>query len=193
KSPENSDQLLKYKNWLNQQKGERLLFSLLLNEDKTFHPERYGATGRPTWWALYKSLKQMLGANDLSEVESSLVENFCDYLESEAIVSTYETKDLLSYAAGVKARNAVSGMFNQIASRLGPDGFETSSTEDRRDYWPQLRIQHPRWNKIFGNGNNEKISLWFQVPGIWEADKHAFGIDIELWHQLHGNDWRLAK
>src|SRR5205085_897988 len=146
-----------------------------------------------TWWALYKSLKQMPGANDLSEVESSLVENFCDYLESEAIVSTYETKDLLSYAAGVKARNAVSGMFNQIASRLGPDGFETSSTEDRRDYWPQLRIQHPRWNKIFGNGNNEKISLWFQVPGIWEAQKYAFFPSIELWHQLHENDWRLAR
>jgi hypothetical protein len=93
----------------------------------------------------------------------------------------------------VKARKAVSGVFNQIASRLKSDGFATSSIEDRDDYWPQLRIQHSRWNKIFGKGENEKISLWFCVPGIWEADKHAFYPNIELWHQLHGNDWPFAK
>lgn len=199
KSPENcthhQNQLRNYKKWLDQQEEEphHFLFTLVRNEDKSFHPEQYGATGRRTWWALYKSFKEMLGTNDSSDAESSLIENFCDYLEREAIVSTYETKDLLGYAEGVKARKAVTGIFNQIASRLEADGFGTNSIEDKKDRWPELRIQHSRWNKIFGKGNNEKISLWFCVPGIWEAHKHAFLPSIVLWDQLHGNDWRRAR
>jgi PD-(D/E)XK nuclease superfamily len=196
KSREDGDQLLKYRKWLDRQTEEPFLFTLVRNEDTAFHPAEYGASHprpRRTWWALHKTFKQILGANNLPDVESSLINNFCDYLEKEGIVSTYETKDLLSYAAGVKARNAVNGIFTQIGSRLQPEGFETSLTEGRSGQWPQLRIQHPRWNKIFGNGNNEKISLWFCVRGIWEAKEDSFGPDIELWHRDHGNDWRLGE
>jgi hypothetical protein len=35
--------------------------------------------------------------------------------------------------------------------------------------------------------------LSFRVPEIWEADSYAFGPEIELWHELHRNDWRPAK
>src|SRR5206468_3782289 len=101
---------------LDQQEGEthHFLFTLVRNEDTTFDPQQYGANGRRTWWALYKSFKEMLGSNGLSDVESSLIRNFCDYLESEAIVSTYEIKDLLSYAAGLRARQGITSIFNQI-------------------------------------------------------------------------------
>ena len=196
KSREDGAQLLRYKAWLDKQTEEphRFLFTLVRNEDTTFHPEQYGASRphpRRTWWALYKTLQQMLGANNLSDVESSLIENFCDYLESEAIVSTYEIRDLLSYEAGVKARKAVYGLFNQIGYWLEADKFQAVPV-DRKD-WPQLKIQHSRWNKIFGSGNNEKVSLWFCVPGIWGAEKHSFYPEIELWHREHGNDWRLEK
>ena len=177
-SPEDCDhhrnQLRNYKKWLDKREPVGRLFTLVRNEDDAFQSQKYGADGRRTWFGPYKRFQTMLRDNDLHDVESSLIKNFCDYLESEAIVSTYEVTDLLSYAAGLKARNAVSGIFNQIASRLKSDAFATTSIEDRKDYWPQLRIQHPRWNKIFGSGNNEKISLWFCVPGIWEAQKYAF-------------------
>jgi len=176
RAPENSNhhrqQLQDYRNWLNEQNGpNKYLFTLVRNEDSSFRPEEYGAHGRRTWWGLYRCLQTI---RDGSEVESALLESLCGYLESEAIVSTYEINDLLSYGPGVKARKAVTGIFNQIASRLESDGFATSSTEDRKDYWPQLRIQHSRWKEIFGNGKNEKVSLWFCVPGIWEATTHAF-------------------
>ena len=198
RSPENCDhhrnQLQNYKKWLDEQEEpHRFLFTLVRNEDNTFHPEQYGAAGRRTWWALYKSLKQMLGANDLSDVESSLIDNFCDYLESEAIVSTYEIKDLLSYAVGVKARKAVTGIFNEIRDRVGVAGFETISVEERKDYWPQLKILRPDWKSIFGDGQNWKIALWFSVPGIWKASQHAFCPSIELWHEDHGNVWEFVK
>ena len=135
----------------------------------------------------------MLEANDLSDVERSLLKNFCDYLESEAIVSTYEVKDLLSYADGLRARQAITGIFNNIRNRLGVEGFETISVEDRRDYWPQLKILRPDWKNIFGDGQNWKVALWFSVPGIWKANQHAFCPSMELWHQDHGNVWQCVK
>jgi hypothetical protein len=137
----------------------------------------------------------MLGESGLSDVESSLLKNFCNYLESEGIVSTYETKDLLSYSAGLKARKAIAGIFNQVASRLEMEdcGFKTTSIEDKKDHWPQLKIQHPKWKEIFGDGDNWKISIWFTVPGIWEAQDHGFILEIELWNEGHGNQWSQIK
>lgn len=197
KSPEDCDhhrnQLQNYSKWLDKREPFVRLLTLVRNENRAFDPRKYGANGRRTWLGLYKRFQEMLRSDNLQDVESSLLKNFCDYLGSEAIVSTYEMKDLLSYAEGVKARRAVNGIFNQISSWLESQGFEMSSIEDWEDYWPQLKIRHPRWNKIFGNGNNEKISLWFWVPGIWEAKEHGFSPDIELWHRDHGNDWSLGK
>jgi hypothetical protein len=199
RSPENCDhhrnQLLRYTEWLNQQTEEphRFLFTLVRNKDARFHPEQHGANGRETWRELYKRLKQMLDADDLLDVERSLIENFCDYLGNEAIVSTYELGDLLSDAAGLRARQAITSIFNQIGDRLGIEGFKTISVVDRKDYWPQLRVQNARWDSIFGEGENRKIALWFCVPGIWKANRHAFHPQIELWHEDHGNVWELAQ
>jgi hypothetical protein len=131
--------------------------------------------------------------DDFSHVEKSLVKNFCDYLRVEAIVSTYEIKDLLSYAAGLRARQGITSIFNQIRDRLRIEGLETISVEDRKDYWPQLKILRPDWKSIFGDGQNWKIALWFSVPGIWKAKQHAFCPSIELWHEDHGNAWQSVK
>jgi len=198
KSPENCqhhrEQLENYKNWLDgESKTNNHLFTLVRNPDIGFCPENFGVRARLTWRDLFNSLKAMQEKGDLSGVESSLIRNFCNYLESEGIVSTYETKDLLAYEAGLKARRAVTGLFNQVAGQLQKDGFSTVLVEDRKDYWPQLKIQHARWKKIFGNGENSKISLWFSVPGIWDADQHAFCPGVELWHEEHGNDWRYTR
>jgi hypothetical protein len=198
KSPENCDhhreQIARYRKWLRtDKKADGYLFTLVRNPDDAFRPERYGADGRRSWSELFKSFRKNVDEGTLSEVEVSLVKNLCEYLESEGIVSTYETKDLLRYSDGLKAKKAVAGIFNQVASRLKPDGFESVSDEDRKDWWPVLKIEHPDWKKIFGKGRNQKISVWFMVPGVWEADKHDFGLEIELWNKEHGNDWRIAK
>ncbi len=195
RSRENCDhhreQLRKYRDWLNKQgAATSRLFTLVRNEDRSFDPKKHGADGRRTWSALYRDLKAVL-ANEVSDVESNLIKYLLDYLESEAIVSTYETKDLLSYAAGWKARKAVIGIFNCVNSTLEVDGFKTESVEGEGG-WPQLKIQHPRWEKIFGEGKNRKISLWFRVPGIWEATEYEFRPEIEIWEEDHGNDWRFA-
>ena len=105
-SPEDCDhhrnQLRNYKKWLDKREPVGRLFTLVRNEDDAFQSQKYGADGRRTWFGPYKRFQTMLRDNDLHDVESSLIKNFCDYLESEAIVSTYEVTDLLSYAAGLK-------------------------------------------------------------------------------------------
>jgi hypothetical protein len=126
-------------------------------------------------------------------VETSLVKNLCEYLESEGIVSTYETKDLRLYAGGLKAQRAVEGILNQLDSRLRTEGFECVFEHGKKDSWPHLKIEHPDWKKIFGKGQNQKIFLWFTVPGIWEAGLHDFAFDIELWLEEHGNNWQFVS
>jgi len=198
KSPENcvhhQTQLQNYRQWLDMQNEPRkLLFTLVRNEDNGFRPQDFGVKGRRTWRSLHKRLKDKLKPPDLPEAEYRLIENFCNYLESEAIVSTYKIKDLLSYAEGLKARKAVTGIFSQTAARLEADGFIINPIEDKKDHWPRLQIQRPEWERIFGKGHNWKINLWFCVPGIWEADQYEFSPEIDLWRKEHGNDWQFIK
>lgn len=198
KSPENCDhhrrQLQNYRHWLDEQsETEKLLFTLVQNGDNDFRPQDFGVKDRRTWQDLHKRLKYALKFPDLPDAEFSLIENFCNYLESEAIVNTYEIKDLLSYAEGLKARKAVTGIFSEIASHLEVDGFKTKSIEGNEYRWPQLKIQHPHWREIFGDGTNWKVCLWFCIPGIWEASKYMFCPEIEIWCEDHGNDWQFVK
>lgn len=190
-------QIKAYKKWVwDEAKSDGYLFTLVRKADAGFSAAQYGATGRRTWRELHKYFRKMLNADDLSDVESSLIKNFCDYLESEGIVSTYETKDLFSYAAGMRSRKAVTGIFNQVKSLFDTREFRVVPVEDRKDYWPQLRIQRQQWKEVFGDGENRKVSLWFCVPGIWgqtELDGHDFYPEIELWHEDHRNDWLFVK
>jgi hypothetical protein len=190
-------QLQNYKRWLGKE-SNGFLFTLVRDKDKSFSPEKHGANGRYTWRDLYVRFQQILKAGVWSDAEVSLIENFCDYLESEGIVTNYETKDLLNYAAGIKARKAVNGIFAQVAERLKKtdEKYETHIDDDRKGRWPQLKIRHPDWKKIFGEGENWKISLWFAVPGIWERkdeEQHHLYPEIQLLHIEHQNNWEDIK
>ncbi|MBI2926960.1 MAG: PD-(D/E)XK nuclease family protein, partial [Verrucomicrobia bacterium] len=189
------EQLTRYREWLNSQRvsARWYLVTLVRDVDTAFRPEECGVHARWTWRELYKHLQRTLKESGLSDTECRLIKHFCDYLEREEIVSTYETKHLFRYADGLKAREAVTGIFNQVSSRLEPDGFTTNSVVDKKNYWPQLQIQNFKWKKIFGKGDNYKISLWFCVPRIWDAERHEFQLSIELWHEEHGNQWRHTK
>ena len=46
------------------------------------------------------------------------MQKFCDYLEVEEIVSTWEPKQIAHYAKGVAARKAVETLFKQVKERL---------------------------------------------------------------------------
>jgi hypothetical protein len=197
KSPEDCahhrEQLEKYRKWLDDQsEPDKYLFTLVRNPNKAFDPGQYGAKRR-CWRDLYKHFQPMLRQSDLSDVETSLIRNLCEYLESEGIVSTYEAKDLLSYEGGLRAQRAIAGIFNQLDARLRTEGFECVFEPGKKDNWPHLKIERPDWKNIFGKGQNQKISLWFTVPGIWEADLHDFAFEIELWLEEHGNNWQFVR
>ena len=207
KSPENCEhhckQLKTYRTWLdNKIRSKGYLFTLVRSRDKTFNPQKHGANGRYTWRELYNYFQKTLKnhfqktakkTSTLSETEVNLIKNLCDYLESEGIVITFDTKDLLNYAEGFKARDAINGIFQQVASKLEENGFETRTIEGSKNRLPELKISHKRWKHIFGKGENWKISLWFCVPGIWGEKEYAFAPSIELWDIGHHNDWKYTK
>ncbi len=199
KSPENCDhhrdQLKTYRNWLDaKNKSQGYLFTLVRSRDKAFNPQNYGANRRLTWRELYNHFQQSLNKpSTLSETEVNLIKNLCEYLESEGIVITFDTKDLFHYADGFKARDAINGIFQQVASKLEENGFETRANEGNKNRLPELKISHIRWKHIFGKGENWKISLWFCVPGIWGENEYGFSPSIELWDIGHHNDWEYTK
>lgn len=198
RSPENNshhrDQLKRYGAWLSTETRQNgFLFTLVKNPDSAFDPLGFGVKRRICWLELYRHLQAMPRQSGLSGVEESLITNLCEYLEREAVVSTYEIRDLLSYSSGLRAQAAVTGILNQVSSRLSGDGFHDLEIVTRANSWPKLRISHPKWKNIFGKGKNQKVALWFKVPGIWDAEEHDFAFVIELFNEDHGNDWELIR
>ena len=78
----------------------------------------------------------MLLHQDNLDAETNMVRDFCQYLESEGIVSNYETKDLLLYEGGVKAQRAITAIFNQVDAQLQTKGFRSESVLDKPGDWP---------------------------------------------------------
>jgi len=194
KQREDAEQLKKYRHWLDiVGKSHGHLFTLVRSPDSAFHPDQYGVHARRTWLGLYKFIQLVPQQYDLSEVETSLLKYFGKYLESEGIVSTYDTKDLLAFSAGLKAQRALTGIFDQVSASLKDVGFEPVFFKGRDDYWPQLMIACPEWRGMFGKGKNQRIALWFMIPGVWEADRHDFFFSIELWGEEDVSQWQTTK
>jgi hypothetical protein len=107
-------------------------------------------------------------------------------------VNTYEVSNLQNYAAGIRARKAVTGVFDAVADRL-KGSLECRQSCDRLNEWPRLELQRPGWQEIFGGQGNWKLSLHFCFPGVWGARNHAFWFEINLWHETHGNDWEQIR
>ena len=59
--------------------------------------------------------------------------------------------------------------------------------------WPRLEVGKQDWERIFGKGYNNKLYLWFAVPGIWRATEHQFWPEIILWNKQHGNAWAVVQ
>jgi hypothetical protein len=193
-SPEDGDQLTRYATWLKgQPELNRYLFTLVRSANRSFDPISFGAEGRETWKNWYSQLRRMLKEEELSDCEVSLARHFCEYLEKENIVNTYNVGDLGAFAAGVQARKAVAGIFSEVGDRLQQEGFETFFVEHKTNEWPRLSIKHPDWKRVFGGEENWKLTLWFCVPGIWEATEHKFYLEIDLWHEAHRNSWKETQ
>ena len=189
-------QLENYQKWLNDQKSEKekRLFTLIRDPDPEF---KMPGVNRHRWQDLYEHFKMALENKDWNPTERSLLDNLFAYLEMEEIVHTYKITDLHYYSNGLKAQRAIRGIFDRVGRRLKQidTEFDTDPcpTDDKKERWPQLKIKHAAWDKIFGRGDNWKISLWFTVPPIWDAKKHDFNFAIELWLEEHRNDWDFIK
>ena len=104
----------------------------------------------------------------------------------------YDVKNLVGFSDGMKAQTALEATFSQVADELVSHGFDTN-TRMKRDQWPRLELKRKEWNAIFGEGQNYRIYLWFQVPGIWSATAHDFWPTLELYNKEYPSDWTLIQ
>jgi hypothetical protein len=196
KAAEDGKQLEGYWKWLRikeQQNNELpFLFTLVKNPNDSFQFSKHNVRQRFTWHALHGRIKKF-GEQANHDPTASLASNFCEYLETEGIVSTYTIEDIQYYGPGLKAQKAVISILNQVGERLKAEGYDYSVIPSSPDGWPRLQFKHPDWDKLFGMGDNHKVWLWFTVPPVWGAEKHTFYPELLLWHEDQNNDWSQLK
>ena len=107
-------------------------------------------------------------------------------------MTTWNPAQLTGFGAGSVARKALSMLFQSLSERLPADVFETKLVMPE-SAWPRLEIGKKGWERIFGDGYNYNVFLWFKVPGIWDATEHSFYPEIQLWTKNHGNDWNATR
>jgi hypothetical protein len=185
------EQLKKYWQWLESEKRQSrkhpFLFTLVKNAKVSFPCEKYNVKRR-FWKDLYEHFTKFIPMSN-GDATESLASNFCNYLESEGIVSTFETHDMQFYSKGLKAQRAVKSILAQVGDNLTREGFECVPIDGAQNQWPQLKIKDPAWEQIFGKGQNYNLVIWFTVPPVWGATKHLFYFELYLWHKAYGNDW----
>ena len=181
------EQAVAYSNWLQKQDPPGRLISLVKIHDKQFDFRSCGIADRLTWRNVYDCfMAQAAGAQGGTDAE--LARALCGYLVNEGIVMDYDVRSLVQFAEGMKAQTALEATFAQVTDKLETHGFETN-TRLKRDEWPRLEVKRKEWTAIFGEGQNYRIYVWFQVPGIWDATEHEFWPSIELYNQEYPSDW----
>jgi hypothetical protein len=196
KAKEDGAQIRKYAEWLKStRKGNHhYVFNLVKNHDPAFVITDHGGTQHHIWWELYVHLsrgkKQALETTD-----ASLIEHFCNYLEVEGIVSTWEPKEILPYRQGLVASRALRNLFEQVEKRLIELNMDYETKIVIPDEQPpRLEIGRTSWRSIFGeNGYLNKVHLIYQLKGIWGAEVDGFYFQIQLWNRWHRCDWDVTE
>jgi hypothetical protein len=188
---EDARQLCAYRDWLKTQNGqEKFLFSLVCFPNQKFQFNKCGVLNRRTWRELFLFWqKSALNAN---ETEQNIIRLFNDYLETQQIVATWKSSDLAGFGIGLRAKKALTNVFAILSDRLPANIYETKVVSPESE-WPRLEIGKKTWERIFGKGYNNKLYVWFSVPGIWQATEHSFCPEIILWQRHHGNDWSATR
>jgi hypothetical protein len=185
------DQAIAYSQWLQQQEPPGTLLSLVKTRDPQFNYGLCGIANRMTWRNVYECFTAQ--ALTALGTDSELARAFCGYLVNEGIVMDYDIKSLVRFADGVRAQTALEATFTQVADDLAAHGFETNLRMMKRDQWPRLEVKSKEWSAIFGEGQNYRIYLWYQVPGIWNAKEHEFWLTVEVYNQEYPSDWARIK
>lgn len=193
---EDGSQIEKYAEWLkNTRKGTcHYVFSLVKNHDPEFVITDYGGAQHHTWRELYDRFSR-INKEEREATDASLMEHFCAFLELEGIVNTWESKEILQYGPGVKAKRALDSVFEQVETRLRELGqdYETKTMRPDRE-WPRLEVGRTSWKSIFGRqGYLNKVYAWYETSAVRGGEAERFKFEIMLWHRGHGYDWNQTK
>lgn len=192
---EDGNQIKKYRQWLDDtKKGENYVFSLVKREGE-FDIKSFGGYGRRTWRKLYEWFssrkKEFVEASEIK-----ILEQFCNYLEVERIVSIWQPKQIADYGKGVIARKALRTLFEQVGEKLSELNENEYLTEVviRDDEWPRLEIGMKSWIPIFGSkGNLNKLRMYYQTVAVWEGEAERFYFEVRLWNKWEKGDWRETE
>ena len=190
-APRHREQAVLYSEWLQKQVPQGTLLSLLKTPDRQFQYDSCGIAHRLTWREVFDCFRAEAD-NAQSETDAELARAFCGYLVSEGIVMNYDIKSLVQFADGMKAQSALETTFSRVAEELAQHGFQANA-RFRRDQWPRLEVKNEKWSAIFGEGQNYRIYLWFQVPGIWNATEHEFWLTLELYNREYPSNWESIQ
>ena len=196
KAKEYGPQIKKYVGWLNDEKknNRRFVFHLVKGyHDLAFDITKYGGDKHYTWKKLYDHFSK-IKKTELESTDANLIEHFCNYLEVEGIVSTWEPKTILDYRTGVAARRALRNLFEQVENRLldSKMDFETKMVM-RDESWPCLEIGRKSWKSIFGEGYLNKISVNYVTSTGGQDHLDTFYFQINLWDRQHRSVWNFTE
>ena len=191
---EDGAQIRKYREWLDKTKsGEKYVFSLVKREGE-FDITSFGGDARRTWRDLYKWFRNC--KKELVEAsEVKVLEHFCNYLEVERIVSTWQPKQIVDYGKGVLARKALRTLFEQVEEKLlDLDQGYLTKIFMKEDEWPRLEIGMKSWSSIFGtNGYLNKLYMYYETAAVWEGAGERFYFELFLWNKWHKADWKKTE
>jgi len=139
---------------------------------------------------LYRFFEKLLP--NVNATDKNIIKLFNEYLEVQEIVITWKPSELTGLGKGILARKALSGLFKILSDRLPAAAYQTKTYMSDTE-WPRLEVGKQEWTRIFGNGYNNKLYLWFAVPPIWDEREHAFRPEIILWDRRHANPWTIVQ
>lgn len=196
-APEDGNQIKAYRDWLDKTRtGDRHVFWLVQRPTSALQIERFGGKRRCTWLDLYRWLPEH--NEGYSNVERTLVQNFCAYLEAESIVNTWTPTDLLGYRGGTPAIETLEIVFSQLETRLlDCDQDYIFGTNLRDEPWPRLEVGKKSWQAIFGPcASHKKVYVYYQREGtgrkgmaVAKAQTSQFYVQILLWSEWHKCAW----
>jgi hypothetical protein len=191
---EDGEQIESYVKWLKSTKKgtHQYVFHLVKKHNPAFNITVYGGKKHHIWEELYGYFKKQY----FEPTDASLIEHFCNYLEVEGIVSTWNPKDILPYGPGLVANRALRNLFEQVEKRLDEsqeaDWRYTTKIVMRDEEWPRLEIGRTSWKSIFGEkGYLNKVYAFYAIKDVWESTANEFRFEIHLWDRRC--DWDLTE
>lgn len=205
KAPEDGQQIKQYTQWLDEiPERKNYVFHLVKTHDRNFKIKDHGGEATRTWKELYDDLSRAK-RDETGTTDASIAEHFCNYLEVEGIVSTWEPTQILAYGKGLVARRALQNLFEQVEARLKDLNldYQTRIVMPPNEEWPRLEVGRTSWTVLLGN-KGYLTNVWachqahhLALPAWpWQASEggeaERFYFQILLWGRGRGGDWEAV-